>query len=523
MVLTQIAYPEWTDYRDRSGLDPLGMQNGSINLYQRLLPGISNVTLRMRYYGLYAWLSLINAEEGSRSTDPAEWRRLIRRSEALYVLAGVHNGDQAGVAGSRWAQAKLNAEGNRIAFAAHADPDGGATPYLKQAYGAYGAAYGSQLFATSVLAQSENHAIPVPSDEVGMPLAAAFAASMGDAADLFKKIVREGSVRRSELDELQPALPSQIGKRTAERQLYEDLLFAGGSRREQDDLARRDTLLLLLKCAGHFERDIYADDVRWLLYASARPDGELFLVENGRLRQHQAKWRVYQANDLLHFAYEGLLKFLLERLAGYPAGTTLTALLDECASLVVAEMESVPETWGDFVGQAVPEANASSENVRSERSLTSWDSMPSGDTGAFTAEHAWNALQLLATLTRRSEADRHTIEAELGTMSKELSHSLVTELTFLSTLTNKNFAVAIVDILQKRVVNRHLWVAHRKFRQGDYTFLIEADDGRVRLRSSSGPVFTNPRLSSALTFLRDIHLIDKNGLTASGRKLMSSS
>ena len=45
-----IAYPEWTEYRKKNGLDPLGMQTGSVNIYQRLLPGISNVTLRIRYY-----------------------------------------------------------------------------------------------------------------------------------------------------------------------------------------------------------------------------------------------------------------------------------------------------------------------------------------------------------------------------------------------------------------------------------------------------------------------------------------
>ena len=44
------------------------MQNSSINLYQRLLPGISNVTLRMRYYGLYAWLAAVYARR-SRNTD----------------------------------------------------------------------------------------------------------------------------------------------------------------------------------------------------------------------------------------------------------------------------------------------------------------------------------------------------------------------------------------------------------------------------------------------------------------------
>lgn len=29
---------EWTEYRSKSGLDPLGMQNTSVNLYQSLIP-----------------------------------------------------------------------------------------------------------------------------------------------------------------------------------------------------------------------------------------------------------------------------------------------------------------------------------------------------------------------------------------------------------------------------------------------------------------------------------------------------
>jgi hypothetical protein len=47
-----INYPEWTDCRKKNGLDPLGMQNSSVSLYQTFLPGISNVTLRMRLWAL---------------------------------------------------------------------------------------------------------------------------------------------------------------------------------------------------------------------------------------------------------------------------------------------------------------------------------------------------------------------------------------------------------------------------------------------------------------------------------------
>jgi hypothetical protein len=47
----------------------------------------------------------------------------------------VYGGDEAGVAGSRWARRKLDESSGRISFSEHADP-GGSNPYLKQAWGA---------------------------------------------------------------------------------------------------------------------------------------------------------------------------------------------------------------------------------------------------------------------------------------------------------------------------------------------------------------------------------------------------
>ena len=79
-----INYPEWTEYQKKNGLDPLGMQNSSVNLYQTFLPGISNVTLRMRYYGLYAWLSRSYAKKSAipirrRGNDISGARKLCMR------------------------------------------------------------------------------------------------------------------------------------------------------------------------------------------------------------------------------------------------------------------------------------------------------------------------------------------------------------------------------------------------------------------------------------------------------------
>ena len=161
-----IAYPEWTEYRKKNGLDPLGMQTGSVNIYQRLLPGISNVTLRIRYYGLYAWLARIYAKEIG-DTNPKSWQRFVRRAEALYALVAMRKGHETGVAGVDWAGRALeNATGDVIDFADAAEP-GSDNHYLLQPWGAYGAAYASQVYEIGIFAEAKGHTIPVPSDKIG--------------------------------------------------------------------------------------------------------------------------------------------------------------------------------------------------------------------------------------------------------------------------------------------------------------------------------------------------------------------
>ena len=77
MAGIQLAHgvPEWMVQTETQGLDPLGMQNTSVTLFQHLLPGISNVTLRMRYWALHRWLMAENARV-HHSTDIDEWYRL---------------------------------------------------------------------------------------------------------------------------------------------------------------------------------------------------------------------------------------------------------------------------------------------------------------------------------------------------------------------------------------------------------------------------------------------------------------
>ena len=519
----RINYPAWTDYQKKNGLDPLGMQNSSVNLYQTFLPGISNVTLRMRYYGLYAWLCRTYAQTDG-SDDPERWKQFVRRAEALYALIAVCAGGQGGVAGIQWAEKAYEyTQGDVIDFASAADPNS-ETKYLKQAWGAYGAAYGSQLFAIGIFWESPDHALPVPSSTFGDRLAQVFADGLGALAPLFEEIILRGSVTRDELGRLTPIVPSEIGVTGNERALYQEILLTPAEPEDADALSRRLSLLLVLNIAGLLGREPDAEEVRWILYAGQGQEGRALTLDAANLEAQRQRWWVYQANDLCHIALETLLKFTLDTLGPYSTGLTLARLIPLCIDRMLESVDAVPASWTGLLETIHLAANACSTNdANAEWSLCTEIMKGAGrrDESECPPEIAWKAVLLLAVLHKRVREEDHPVTAELGRFTSDAFQTLLTESRFFDKHADLPIRTILARIIEQRVVRRHLWVAARKFQHGDYTFLIESDEGRLRLREKDGPVFTNPRLGPAITFLKDIHLLGGQGLTDYGAEAVS--
>ena len=519
-----IAFPEWTEYRKKNGLDPLGMQNSSVNLYQSLLPGISNVTLRMRYYGLYAWLAQRYAKEIG-DTDPNNWKRHVRRAEALYALVAAHHGGEPGVAGTDWATRALEeAPGDTIDFKEAAEP-GSEAYYLKQAWGAFGAAYRSQLFDIGIFDRSDDHEIPLPSKDLGEGLAQAFEQSLGSRAELYFGLIKLGSVTHDELDELAPLLPSRIASESTEQKFYEAILLSRASAPSSGALARKLSILLILKVADFLEREPRADEVRWVLYAGHDQQGNILSLNDPSLEVQRSRWWVYHANDLCHIAHEALLKFTLDTLGDYPSGLGMERLIGRCAQHILSEISPVPETWSALLEGLEPASNAfDASDPDSEASLTN-EIIRAGrdDARICTPDTAAKAVRLLAILHQRIDLVGADLTEPLGGFNPDAFRSLLSETRFLDRHREAPFGQTIERVLEERVIRRHLWVALRKLRhQGDYPFLIESDDGKLRLREKDGPVFTNPRLGPAITFLKDIGLLGNTGLTEAGREAIYS-
>jgi len=527
-----IAYPEWTEYRKKNGLDPLGMQTGSVNIYQRLLPGISNVTLRMRYYGLYAWLADTYAKQIG-DTNPKNWQRFVRRAEALYALVAQRKGNETGVAGVEWARATIEelakTTSTTIDFAGATEPSTGGhylqKPYLQQQWGAYGAAYGSQLFEIGIFDEAKSHVIAVPSKEIGDDLAKVFAEGISAIAVPFISTIRDGHVSLKTLDSFARMTPSGVAANSDERALYENILFAKAGLERSEDIDRRRSLMLLLGLAKQRGAAPAITDVRWMLYAGYDAGNHPLQLNGDGLEAQRWRWWVYQANDLLHICYEALLKFSLDVLGEYPAGISLSRLIGETAGRLLSAHDKKAADWESFLAAYPAPANCLDPTEQTGEFYLQRDLMRKMRLdGVCEPADAWLAVKLLAVLHNRVRSSPKDPGEELGELKASLVRSLVTERRYLDAHAKEEFSAFIARLIEERVIRGHLWVGLRKFRaQGDYTFLVETDDGRVRRRAVDGPVFTNPRLGPALTFLRDVHLIDDKGLTARGQKLLSAS
>ena len=528
--------PEWTQRAEKRGLDPLGMQTTSIALYQQLMPGIGNVTLRMRYYGLYAWLARSYAKNIGDVSSNA-WRSFVRRSEALYALIAALEGSEKvgamttpnatpelGVAGVTWAnQAIATFPQGRLDFTNNCDLDSGAPQYLAQRFGAFGAAYGAQLVEVGLLQYIDKHPIPVPSPGLGDTLARAFEAAIGDAAPLFLEVVASARVEKSELRALQQMLPSRIESTGEERRLYEELLLGTSLKAVPKANARRLSLRLVLRVA-QAEGRVDASTVRWALYSAYDSTGVILPnVPTDEASQRDA-WSAYQANELLHVCYEALMKYCLDVLGVAPNGMPMDRLIGKVVGNLQAALGS-PDTWEELVASIdLPENAWSVSHGSSEFMLHKAVLKMADPLVVTTSTSAAEAIRLLAVLYKRYGGLLPQVAAQLPVIA-EKSHlqSIVTELKYLRQHASMRLTDFLGQLIKRRVMDRHLWVAIHKFRaQGDYTFLIEDDEGRVRVRRKDGPVLTNPRLTSAITFLQDIHLLTPTGPTNAGIKILET-
>ena len=479
-------------------------------LYQSLVPGISTITLRLRYYSFFPWL-LDQYAKKIGHTDPARFRIFQRRAEALFALVGVTNGDESGVTGAKWARKARDSDEDPIDFVSAADPNS-ETRYLKNKTGAYGAIYSSQMREMGLVTWSSEHKIDLPS-EAGEELANALGDRLGEAQGLFLNVVERGFVSRLELEQLTAFKPREIKPDTEEQRLLQELLLASSTGPEDRNRARHFSMIQLLKLADEMGGRPSPNDAKWAWYASsANPENPADPAQASDVSL--AMWQLYHANDLLRLAYEGILKRGLDTLATSPGkAVRLPRLVDA----LIDQADLADTSWQSFVRSSLAEPDE-----QPEQEYSAWISQRGAPEKLTDEETLKASISLLAVIAARVEALQSSIDRWM--LTGQHFQSLRTEQAVFSELENRPLKDALREIVENRILKRHLWVAARKLRnQRAYTYLAEVAEGRLRFRSSFTATLSNPRLEQSLTFLEDVGLLDKNGLTAAGHDVLGSS
>jgi len=507
--------PEWTKAGYWSlGRDPLGMQATSVRMYRTLVPGITNVTNRLRYYSFYCWVVSLFAKI-RHADDDKQWRLFIRRAEALYALACEATAPHSsqGLAGSDWARGYWDSfEGNEIDLHPHTDRPGETGQYLMAKRGNFGQFYVRSMMEVRLLHPSSG--VPIVSEDRGKAMADAFAAGVGEpVVRLLTKTIDTGTLSKSALVTIGQAVhPSAIHAGTTEMRLLRDFLWA----QQPDasgDITRRTSAWLLLDLARNGV-SIWDDrSIRRAFYQRVLPNGHAYTCGG----QVIDRWRAFQANELCHIALEAWLNRIAAGLLDEPVEAHKLFADVVKAGLPKSARQLQFSKWAAAIASA-------SEEIEEGLSTTILDALRKPNETATSTDVLLCAAQLLAVLWHRWSDGNAGVREEVARFSVHGGSSLAGVLTTLSDAKNSRTEDALAGVLRRHVLHAHLAIAARKLAaSGTFTYRFLVEDGAMSDGWVAPYAYTNPRLSNLAQFVVDAKLVDDDGhVNQTGMKYLNA-
>ncbi len=321
MTFSQTAWVK--NSREGTGQDQLGLRFFSETIYQDLLPQITNVTSRGRYYSFYPWL--IRAVE-NRADELKNFplHKMVRRADCLLTLIGLYHykilegedqNSHDGLVGAKKLGSVLNEMlegGASVQLSRYAAEEESTDRYFKNKFGGLGQYYFGPLRDAGILAYNEKGEIHYTEDR-GLIIAEAFAQSvMGD--DFFE-VLENDWVSEDDLENLLNFCPCLLAENPAEQNALIDFFFSREEIFQHPLWAKREeTLNLILdfiQKSKVYNLEIPLESIgvhNFLSAAYAGAFNENLLWENDSDQSLETKllWRQYYAGELLSFAVQTL-------------------------------------------------------------------------------------------------------------------------------------------------------------------------------------------------------------------------
>jgi hypothetical protein len=522
-------------------LDHLAVQAPCINIYARLLPGITNVTDRARYYSFYPWLIWAFDQRGYTTFD-TEFIERFRRADCLFTLIAERHAVAVGDSYDDHAAAMVGSDtlgpiaralqpAQVIKISDYSALDGATARYFKNKLGGLGQYYLGVLRELQLLDGDASRGIKY-TRQLGGRLAQEL--QQGFDGKLFLDCVDNDRVSVEQLDTLSPLRSCKLKDNQGEQQTLVDLFFARGHFSGIEALPRRRSLQSILQLSellsdkGH---GMTETEFRACSYTSSLPDGEAWPVRDS-LRGNRAKWGIYARNELLSIAVQGLFAALLR--AYEEEGLRLHS-----SSQIAGWYMTQPEVQGAFDGLGTKQdfskcvadshgwlpplsdwLNNAHEIQLADRIARLTVAKPGAEQRR---EVIAAALRILIALASRSIAGKDPYGEIV--FNERYFQSYPINLRAFNRLSKSDWtSMALSDLLTWLFVNwgleLHLRVALRKLRgQSKSTFRIRPTENGMEVTTVPLAVPTRPRFRQAVRILKDIGAMTRSesGLWHSNR------
>ena len=478
----------------KGGLNILGIRNPAESIFTRVLPGLNNVTLRIRYYSFYCWIISLYYETHEKHSK-ADFNGFIRRAEYLLAVINASNENRGGIPGITWAiEGYEESEGNGVDIALGADREPGKSTYWANPGGILQAYYIASLLELGILGYvKDDNSMYNITDEEEMPelsgavLADAFAESVGEKnGELFVECVEKGFVSQNEIETLaRPFFMREMTDFPEEARLLTELLVQKDHPTwEEESFHRRDTIRYFLEYCAASPADIseqgFAEYMAQRCKSEAQPDATL-----------QA-WYYYYLNDQWQYLVTSIFTDLLSRLAESGIAR-VDSLTDEMERDIAAPFKS--ETIDELLHKEIKTIDA-------------------GDIESAPA----NAFCRLVALVADNGVNYCGIMGELGINT--VDYTGFAERMMASGQRLKDY---ILDFIQEDIIYRHYAIS---FMKQQYThiatqkFILENDT--IRFVANYPATHTSPRIGSLKGFLEDLGYLAEGEVTEAGINLIKT-
>jgi hypothetical protein len=503
------AKPFWAKSADFiGGRDPLGIQNSSVSVYTRLLPGLNNVTERLRYYGFYCWILNRIHEKNIVFQTYRDQYNFIRKAEYSIALYMAINEPKVGtVAGIDYANKVLQ----RNPGIELIDVKAGAEKYPETrkgsvywdfTSGAMGKYYAGSLLTLGLIKTKNKYFFVTDS---GIKLAQAFNKSISkESEELLFRVIETGSLKVSESALLRDFAPTGIQPGSAEYLFYCEMFFSADLFETYTSTDEK-TFFRLKSFQIFIDYLLQCNDTKpWLSFPKYIYDARGFIDQENESKS-SVGWFYYYTNELIHFALESIF-----------CATILTI------ESQIMDVNDVVQNLYDQTINALDEEYSLGNDSKlgdvilaiSQKGKTT--SYPDQLSKFAHEKNIQQILQLSFELLFNVYSDTlpycemfSTFTKETETRDKNGTALDFFEKDIKSNLHN-SISVFIKRIISK-VINDHLYISYLKMGNGEgqvHKFIVE-DNFLVHI-ATVYPRFTSPRLQTVKNFLHDLKLIRLN-------------